>query len=717
MFADTLVQGKSAPVAGGELSAICAADLARIRSGILIFSQDRTYRGDLESAIRDLKLFISGARSGGSDYIAERSAECQRVLEGVLDLESDAHEKHLRRALDLIAEMEASMLRAPLRNDDPFSISGFLDASFDRLTHGSDDETIHEEPEVDVGFEIDEETLEIFRAEAAELLENISLNLTALNDQPGDLDALWNIRRCAHTFKGAAGIVGMNEVSALAHRVEDLLDQLAKDEFEADAAIICLLTASTEHLRSMTFGCGTADESIIPAALYSEFDRILADNAGAIAVNVDSSHSRQTNTADVGHITVQTEKPAPAPIVRVALDRLDELLNLTRNLVLNRSALAKELSVLSAENTPMVLERVSHLFEAQRQLTDELQDKLLCIRMVKFGTLTTRLNRAVHVTCQEEDKKAELVISGEDFEIDTQILDSLVEPLLHLLRNAVVHGIEPPERRRLIGKPEKGQIRIEVGSVGDEIVLSVRDDGRGISISKLREKAVASGVIDGASADDMTEDEAFDLIFMRGITTADNLSINAGRGVGMSIVKESIGSIGGTISIAAEPQRGTTFTIKIPLVLAAAAFDMVEEDDHFLGDISTRQSADLTVLIVDDSSSMRQLITRMIEKSGCKCIPATDGMNAVEILSDPKNLPDIILTDLEMPNVNGYEFLEALKNDERLHDIPVVMITSRAGSEHKQKALDLGANDYIVKPFTAQDIERILDRFCRSRAS
>src|SRR5207253_707941 len=119
-------------------------------------------------------------------------------------------------------------------------------------------------------------------------------------------------------------------------------------------------------------------------------------------------------------------------------------------------------------------------------------EKLLRIRMVRFGMLATRLNRAVHVTCQEEDKKVELVIENENFEIDTQILDSLVEPLLHLLRNAVVHGVEAPERRRLIGKPEKGAIHIRIESDNDNVVLSVQDDGGGISASKLREKAILS---------------------------------------------------------------------------------------------------------------------------------------------------------------------------------------------------------------------------------
>jgi len=720
LHANNSVLNSYAPAETGALQLFYAKaenDLTGIRSGILIFLQDPRSTAELDSAIRNLRFLKLNAETVGQDDLAARATECANVLTDILSLQSAEPEQDARRALDLIAEIEASLLNAPLGDDvHSFSISGFLDESFRKLAQGYRDEQIQDEPESEAGFEIDEETLEIFRSEASGLLENISENLDALAAQPNDFESLWNIRRCAHTFKGAAGIVGLGDASALAHRVEDLLDQLAEDRREADASIIELLTTSTCHLRSLTLDCGPAEQLIELSAIYAEFDRILADGAvGRADPDTDlPKHLAEAKATETRESHVHTAKPPPAPIVRVALDRLDELLNLTRTLATNRSSLAKELVFLGADNAQDILEKIGPLFDAQRQLTNEIQDKLLRIRMVRFGMLATRLNRAVHVTCQEENKKAEVMIDNEDFEIDTQILDSLVEPLLHLLRNAIVHGIESPERRRLIGKPEKGKIWIEVRSGDNEIILSVRDDGRGISISKLREKAVASGVIDRASADSMTDEQAFDLMFLRGITTAENLSLNAGRGVGMSIVKESIGSIGGSISISTEAQKGTTFRIRIPLVLAAAAFDQSEAGDDLFSDVKGEEAksraAGLNVLIVDDSSSMRQLITRMVEKAGCKGIPATDGRNAVEILSDPENHPDIILTDLEMPNMDGYEFLEFLKNDAAFCEIPVVMITSRSGLEHRQKAFDLGVVDFMTKPFSEDSLMDTINR-------
>ena len=165
-------------------------------------------------------------------------------------------------------------------------------------------------------------------------------------------------------------------------------------------------------------------------------------------------------------------------------------------------------------------------------------------------------------------KQIDLVIEGEQTEIDTQILDLLAEPLLHLLRNAVAHGIEAPDLRRLLGKPEKGKILLRLHSEGTHIILTVTDDGRGISAVALREKAIRNGFITPEEAAQMSDEDAFSLGFLPGLTTAESVSQTAGRGVGMDIIKTSILRGQGTISIASEPQKGTTFTIRMPMALA-----------------------------------------------------------------------------------------------------------------------------------------------------
>jgi len=678
--------------------------LAPVRSGLLIFLQDPRSVGDLDGPLSNLAL-IKGI---GLDGISVRAAACERLLIEMANGKSVAPERDARRALDLLAEIETLFLEIPLRSDPLFSISQFVEDSIDSLT-GHCSRRPRTELDEEIGFEIDEETMEIFREEATELLEGISRSLQTLAAQPRDRDALWSIRRCAHTFKGAAGVIGLHEASGLAHRVEDLLDHLATDESELTPQIIDLLSASTECLNSLTLGCGLKRNAKSAADLYPQFDLVMS--AGAVCRTAENTGVIRELTGDIQPGSdVEPVKPPPAPIVRVALDKLDELLDLTRNLSINRSALAAALGGFSERDVlnQVKPDKAESLFRAHDKLTSEIQSKLHQIRMVKFGMLATRLNRAVHVTCQEEDKKAEIVIANGDCEIDTQILDSLVEPLLHLLRNAVVHGIELPEMRRLIGKPEKGQIKICVEAVESEVIVSVSDDGRGISAARLREKAALSGAIDPETAESLADNEALQLIFLRGLTTAEKLTLNAGRGVGMSIVKESVGSCGGKISIDTQLQKGTTFTIRIPIPGAnLSADDSCEPDRPVKRPPNARH-----VLVVDDSSSMRQLIKRVIEDAGWTCITATDGENVLEILAELNGTPDIILTDLEMPRMNGYELIKTLKTGSGLQDIPIVMVTSRTDPAHKQKALELGAAEFVTKPFDIHELVKIIDRLC-----
>ena len=395
----------------------------------------------------------------------------------------------------------------------------------------------------------------------------------------------------------------------------------------------------------------------------------------------------------------------------MSLERLDELLKVSQSLLVNRSALAERFAVIKNdaffEPDAESLRQLESLIETQRRLSDEMQQKLLRIRMVRFGTLEMRLNRAVHVTCQEENKKAIVVIENADLEIDTQVIDALIEPLLHLLKNAVVHGIESPETRRLLGKPEKGTICIAVNADEKEVYLSVEDDGRGISGAKLVEKALANGVIDLEKASAMGENSIYDLIFQRGLTTADSLNLNAGRGIGMSIVKESVESRGGRVIVESEQQKGTKFTVRMPVALPNPD---VQYPEPVLSDpIDSPVEATPLVLIVDDSQSIRRMTAKIVEDAGCRAITAVDGADALELLLSNAWEPDLILSDVEMPNMDGWEFLEYIKTDTNFGHIPVVLVTSLDSSECRQKGLDLGAAAYLVKPFRLAELDRVLE--------
>ncbi|HMS43737.1 MAG TPA: response regulator, partial [Pyrinomonadaceae bacterium] len=520
-------------------------------------------------------------------------------------------------------------------------------------------------------------------------------------------------------------------------------------------------------------------------------------------------------------------------------DQYNEFHETTRELVettADTSAISGDLDTLK--------DNLDLLFEGQRRSIEAMQEKLLRLRMVRFGTLSARLQRTVRVTCEEEAKHADLSIEGETLEFDTQILDALVEPLLHLLRNAVAHGIEPPETRRLLGKNETGKIVLKIYTDGTHVNMIVSDDGRGVSSASLIKKAIENNLISAEKAEKLTEEEAFELMFLPGLTTAEKLSQVSGRGVGMNIVKTNISRSQGTISVKSKPQKGTAFTIRLPMSLAVTRAILVKSDNQvfafplkivkqvteisveelelakaenllitngsdffpanlcdllnlnfavkpdaqiplltietedvrfglaveeiikteeiiikplgfpfqtnagflgatILGDgrvvpvldlifllknqeetkrrsdeaterqsdeepieqisqplsLSVSQPLSLSVLIVDDSPSMRHVTTKLIKNAGWKPMVAKDGVEALEMLQEADELPNIILTDVEMPRMNGYELLAALKQNETLQKIPVVMITSRTGDKHRQKAFELGVSEYLTKPY------------------
>ncbi|MDQ3321691.1 MAG: response regulator, partial [Acidobacteriota bacterium] len=339
----------------------------------------------------------------------------------------------------------------------------------------------------------------------------------------------------------------------------------------------------------------------------------------------------------------------------------------------------------------LLKDNLESLFDNQRRLIGEVREKLLRLRMIRFGSLSGRLQRTVRVACEEDEKSADLCIEGENLEIDTQILDCLIEPLLHLLRNAVAHGIEAPELRRLLGKSERGKISLRVESEKSRVVVAVSDDGRGISIDALKEKAVRSNFINSDEAAKMDDAEAFELMFLPGLTTAEKLSRISGRGVGMNIVKTNIERHQGAVSVSSEARKGTTFTLRVPTALTVARR-------------SSGDSHRLFVMIVDDSPSVRLAASDLIKRAGWQPVTAENGFEALEILQNAPELPQVILTDAEMPRMDGYEFLAALKRQENLSRIPVVMITSQASDKHRQKAVDSGAAEYLTKPFEDESL-------------
>jgi two-component system chemotaxis sensor kinase CheA len=256
-------------------------------------------------------------------------------------------------------------------------------------------------------------------------------------------------------------------------------------------------------------------------------------------------------------------------VIRVDVERVETLMNLVGELVLDRNRIVKLASNLESKcgDSEVIEELIDSITGMSRTVSD-LQDAVMKLRMQPVKKIFSKFPRIVRDLAKKLNKKVNLVLEGEDTEIDRSILDKLEDPLIHLVRNAIDHGIEPPEERIKAGKPEEGIIKLSAFQEGDRIIIAIEDDGRGIDVEKVKKKAVEKGLITPEQAENMSDKEAFELLFMPGFSTAEQVSEVSGRGVGMDVVASTIHTLRGTIEVESEPGKGTKFIMKLPLTVA-----------------------------------------------------------------------------------------------------------------------------------------------------
>ncbi|MBS1770232.1 MAG: response regulator [Acidobacteria bacterium] len=661
------------------------------RSSLLVVAQTGAETGNLAVAARALRELKVQTTEQSLDDVTSAIVDCENALDALF-LSGAASSSDAYSILDLVAKIESVLLEMPLLSgglvDD---VSGFLDASFEQIAP----RPAAEEPDeastawVEEEFEIDEETLDIFRTEATDLLSQIANDLGRLQMGAEAQSALWDIRRSAHTFKGAAGVVGLKKASELAHQMEDLLDKLVENDRPADPSIIELLYDALSQLGSVVGTHSTGDS-------VTDLGERFASAIASLGSAANGNEKAKPRTVSPFR---KPDKKLHSPIVRVSLERLDDLIQLATKLAANNELLENALAEQRDGRTENDSDTISEILFAAHEITGALVENLRRVRMQRFGTLETRLNRAVHVTCEEEGKHAALAIENGDVEIDTLLIDALVEPLLHLLRNSVVHGIEPSDQRRLLGKREKGSIIVKVRSADGLVLISVEDDGRGIVAETLKQRAVKNGLLSYEDAAKLSEAAAQQLIFAQGLTTAAKINLNAGRGVGMSIVKESVEHLGGTVEVMSEPLKGTRFVLSVPVHAAAPA--------HKIEQLTKDKGTAPLVLIVDDSASIRKHNTTLIENAGFRTITAKDGVEALEVLLSGSWRPDLIMSDVEMPRMDGWQLLETIGGSEDLASIPVALVTSLDTDDHRLRAAELGASYYFVKPLKVENLKEL----------
>jgi chemosensory pili system protein ChpA (sensor histidine kinase/response regulator) len=790
--------------------------------------------------------------------------------------------------------------------------------------------------------EVPEEVLEFFIPEAEEHLQAVTECLLTLEAAP-NAEEIHRLFRSMHTVKGSAAQVGLHRLSAVAHRVEDLIGQLRDGALRPSAEIVDICLESVDVLKKLLHRQWSSGAEMAAAIdpLLEQISELVPEAAEegvsetAVATNETETRAEESPAKTIARAPASQALPQ-AKSVRISLERLDRMMNAVGELVINRTRmlgrlselaklvevltfskgrlaskvsefqekhefgrlhvglvpgsqspqmdtfggsfkskpsimsndllefselemdryddvniLSRSLTEISADVTEVLTQlegfmgRVDSDIDEFTKLAHHLQDEITAARMVPIGNLYTRLSRTVRDAAKASGKPVELILEGAETELDNNIIQHISDPLIHLVRNAVAHGIDSAELRRSAGKPEKGRIAVRAYHRGNHIFVEVEDDGRGIDYERVRQGVIQAGGLSAVAAGELSERELREYLFRPGFSTASSMTELAGRGVGLDVVRSNVHALNGEIEVRSGVGHGTCFTVKVPLTLiisqalfvrcAVATFALplafVEEirrlrpeeiedvggklltrvrgavtevvrldlqlalspleplNGYFhmvivkvagkhvgivveevlgkdeiviknLGDYLRRVKLfpgttiapdgslillidlnrlvsadtaerhalppsspaarvfapgaeavaagsipaeavdavdnDRVVVVADDSISVRKFVGRMLEKAGYRVKLASDGLEASEIVAQVGC--HLIVTDLEMPRMNGYDLLAHLRQDPATRRIPVLVVTSRAGAKHRERALKEGAAGFLTKP-------------------
>jgi two-component system, chemotaxis family, sensor kinase CheA len=630
--------------------------------------------------------------------------------------------------------------------------------------------------------EPDAEILEVFRDEATERLDRMVETLLEIESGRAGADAVDSLFRDAHSIKGSAGMVGIEQVRAIAHQMEDALEG-ARASGTFSRELTDPMLRATDALRQAVHG---GDDIASPAL------KELAETIGkqpAAEVSEAAKPSSDASAPTGGRRSM-----------RMSAAKVDRLLEAVGETALQSRRLER---LLQAEDGAQDRERIERELGQGEVLLDELQDSVIQMRTLPLSSITAQFPRAVRDLAASHDKQVELEISGAETQLDRVILDGISESITHLLRNAVAHGIEPPEEREQAGKAAGGRVELRAEQRGSMVAIQVADDGRGVA-AELVERAAKTGTL----AETLAE---------AGFSTAEEVTDVSGRGVGLDAVKSHVESLGGRLDVHSTPGQGATVTMMLPLTLAlvrvlivqragqrfglplssveeallvdsrmslggqeaievrgrsipladlgqfvgvsaelparpqavivassgrrvAVLCDGIVEEQEavikslgpLLGHVPgylggaimddggvalildpafltkrlprgtpaaatpASESSGSRVLVVDDQFTVRELQRSILEAAGYHVDTARDGREALSKVTGESEI-ELVVTDIEMPELDGIELLGQIRANTETASLPVVVVTSRGGEEARRRGLEAGADAYIIK--------------------
>lgn len=389
---------------------------------------------------------------------------------------------------------------------------------------------------------------ELFVDESREHLQCISINLLTLETEPENTDALKETFRAVHTLKSMAATMGFPVMENLSHEMESVLDMLRKGT-EIEKGTVDVLLECLDNLETLveSVASGKTVERDL-TALYKKLDYILPAKEG-FEVSIVTKEEKREEAGRVG------------PTIRIGIEKIQALQNLVGELAIAKMRLLQ----IASKQASHELNEITATIDRN---TSELQDKVMEMRMFQVGYLFDMFPRAVRDLSRKTGKEVDFIVSGKEIELDRLVLDEINDAVLHLLRNAVDHGIEKPEDRKKAGKEDKGKVILSAMREGNHVVVSVEDDGRGMDIEELKSIAVERKIITSYEASRMSDTDVYELLSEPGLSTAKEITDISGRGVGFDVVESKVKSLGGSVRISSEKGRGTNVELRLPLTTA-----------------------------------------------------------------------------------------------------------------------------------------------------
>jgi len=453
------------------------------------------------------------------------------------------------------------------------------------------------------------EIVESFIVESNEIMDRLGQNLLELEKDPSNTELHNVIFRAVHTVKGTSSFLGFEQMTGLAHHFEDVLNKIRKNELQVTSDKMDVMFEAFDLLKVLLQRIEAHDTT--PADLTGILPKLEAIAKGDFVgggntksqpqeshtggnalpdaefpVTVEDENANEKARAETGQVASEKKEANAVPLslaksadssIRVDVGRLDALMNLVGELVLGRNQLTQITRQVGDQHENLAVAR--ELAETTAHIdfiTTELQMAVMKTRMIPISKVFNKLPRLVREVSKETGKDVDLVMMGEETELDKTLIEELNDPMVHLLRNAVDHGIEAPDERSARGKSSTGKVTVSAQHEGNHFVIAVQDDGKGMDADVLKRKGVEKGLITEAEAREMSVRDAFNLVFAPGFSTAQKVTNVSGRGVGMDVVRTNIQKLKGTIDIESEPNAGSKFIIKLPLTLAILQTLLVE---------------------------------------------------------------------------------------------------------------------------------------------